>query len=52
MKMVVAIIQPERLDAVKRQMSPADIAIALDSARKFRPKPLDPAANEVPAISG
>ncbi len=42
----------ERLEALKRTMSPADIAVALDAARKFKPKPLDPSANEAPNTSG
>jgi localization factor PodJL len=42
----------ERLDALKRQMSPGDIAISLDAARNFKAKALDPAANEVPAVNG
>lgn len=42
----------ERLDALKKQMSPADIALSLDAARNFKAKPLDPVSNEVPAVSG
>ncbi len=42
----------ERLAALKTTMSPADIAVALDAARKFKPKPLDPTANELPAVNG
>jgi localization factor PodJL len=42
----------ERLDALKRQMAAGDVAIALDAARKFEPKPLDPVANEVPSVGG
>jgi localization factor PodJL len=42
----------ERLEALKRTMSPADIAMALEAARTFKPKPLDPAANELPGASG
>ncbi|MCE9520999.1 MAG: hypothetical protein K8S25_01045, partial [Alphaproteobacteria bacterium] len=42
----------ERLEALKKTMSPADIAIALDAARNFKPKPLDPTANEAPSVTG
>jgi hypothetical protein len=33
-------------------MSPGDIAVALDAARTFKAKPLDPIANEVPTVNG
>ena len=42
----------ERLEALKRTMSPGDIAISLDAARNFKPKPLDPSANEAPNTTG
>lgn len=42
----------ERLEALKRTMSPGDIAVALDAARNFKPKPLDPSANETPGANG
>lgn len=42
----------EKLEALKRSMSAGDVAMALESARKFQPKPLDKAANELPGISG
>ena len=42
----------ERLEALKRSMSPADIAVATDAARKFKPKPMNPTANDPPKFSG
>ena len=42
----------ERLETLKKTMAPADIAIALDAARKFKPQPLDPVANEMPSATG
>lgn len=42
----------ERLEVLKRTMSPADIAVATDAARKFKPKPMNPTANQVPTFSG
>ena len=42
----------ERLEALKRTMGPADIAVALEAARTFKPKPLDPSTNELPNASG
>lgn len=42
----------EKLDALKKVMSAGDIAMALENARTFQPKPLDKAANELPGFSG
>ena len=42
----------ERLAALKGTMSPADIGAALEAARKFKPKALDPSANELPPANG
>ena len=42
----------ERLAALKASMSPTEIGPALEAARKFKPKALDPAANELPAVNG
>lgn len=42
----------EKLEALKRTMSAGDVAMALESARTFQPKPLDKAANELPGFSG
>ncbi len=42
----------EKLDALKKLMSAGDVAMALESARTFQPKPLDKAANELPGFSG
>lgn len=42
----------ERLEQLKRTMSGADVAMALDAARKFQPKPMNATANEVPAFTG
>ncbi|MBL9097906.1 MAG: SEL1-like repeat protein [Alphaproteobacteria bacterium] len=42
----------ERLELLKRTMSGADVAMALDAARKFQPKPMNAIANEVPAFTG
>lgn len=42
----------ERLDALKKNLPPSDVAIALDAARRFKAKGLNPAANEVPGGPG
>ncbi len=42
----------ERLDALKKLLSPGDIAMALDAARKYRAKGLDPSSNELPSGPG
>ena len=42
----------ERLEGLKRSMSAADVAIALEAARKFKAKPLDPTANLAPNYPG
>jgi localization factor PodJL len=39
----------ERLEALKRSMTAGDVALALESARKFTPKALNQSANEAPA---
>ncbi len=42
----------ERLEQLKKTMSAADIALSLEAARKFQPKPMNPTANEAPAFAG
>ncbi|NOT39200.1 MAG: hypothetical protein HOP13_01775 [Alphaproteobacteria bacterium] len=42
----------EKLEALKKTLSAGDVAMALEAARKFQPKPLDKAANELPGFSG
>ncbi len=42
----------ERLDALKKAVGASDVAIALDAARRFKPKPLNPAANDLPSGPG
>jgi localization factor PodJL len=42
----------ERLEQLKRKLTPAEIAMSLDSARKFKAKALEPTANELPGVSG
>lgn len=42
----------ERLEALKKSLPPADVAIALDAARRFKPKGLNPAANDIPSGPG
>jgi localization factor PodJL len=42
----------ERLEQLKRTMPGADVAMALEAARKFQPKPMNASANEVPAFTG
>jgi localization factor PodJL len=40
----------ERLEALKKTVPPADVGLALDAARKFKPRPLNPTVNELPAL--
>jgi localization factor PodJL len=40
----------ERLEALKKSVPPADVGRALDAARKFKPRPLNPTVNELPAL--
>ena len=40
----------ERLDALKKSVPPAEVALALDAARKFKPRPLNPTVNELPTL--
>jgi localization factor PodJL len=42
----------ERLEALKKTLSANDVAMALEAARRFKPKALDPVANEMPAFGG
>ena len=42
----------ERLDALKKAVGASDVALALDAARRFKPKPLNPASNDLPAGPG
>ena len=42
----------ERLEQLKKTMSAADVALSLEAARKFQPKPMNPTANEAPAFAG
>ncbi|MEQ1754078.1 MAG: hypothetical protein ABL973_08080 [Micropepsaceae bacterium] len=42
----------ERLDALKKTLPPADVAISLDTARRFKAKALNPASNDIPAGPG
>jgi TPR repeat protein len=42
----------ERLDALKKTLPAPDIALALDAARKFKPKPINPANNDIPTGPG
>jgi localization factor PodJL len=38
----------ERLETLRKTLSANDIAMALEAAKRFQAKPLDPAANEMP----
>ena len=42
----------ERLDALKKAVGASEVALALDAARRFKPKPLNPASNDLPAGPG
>lgn len=42
----------ERLDALKKAVGASDVALALDAARRFKAKPLNPASNDLPAGPG
>jgi localization factor PodJL len=42
----------ERLEKLKPTMASSDVAIALEAARKFKPKPMNPTANEAPTFAG
>ncbi|MNC95225.1 hypothetical protein D3C83_122950 [compost metagenome] len=42
----------ERLEQLKKTMSAADVALSLEAARKFQPKPMNPIANEAPTFAG
>ncbi len=42
----------EKLEGLKKTMPAGDVALAVEAARKFQPKPLDKAANELPGFSG
>jgi localization factor PodJL len=42
----------QKLEELKKVLPAGDVATALDAARKFQPKTLDPAANELPSFSG
>lgn len=42
----------ERLDALKKSLPSGDVAIALDTARRFKAKPLNPASNDIPSGPG
>ena len=41
-----------RLEQLKKTMNPIELANALDGAKAYQAKPVDPAANEVPAFPG
>lgn len=40
----------ERLDALKKTLPASDVALALDAARKFRPRQVNAAANDTPTM--
>ncbi len=42
----------EKLEALKKVLSASDVAMALEAARQFKPKPLDKAANELASVQG
>jgi localization factor PodJL len=42
----------ERLEKLKPTLSSGDVAVALEAARKFKPKPMNPAANDAPRFAG
>jgi localization factor PodJL len=42
----------ERLEALKKTLPAPDIALALDAARKFKPKPMNPSVNDMPSGPG
>jgi localization factor PodJL len=42
----------ERLEALKKTLPAPDIALALDAARKFKPKPMNPVSNDTPSGPG
>ena len=42
----------ERLDAVKKLLTPGDVAMSLDAARRYKAKALNPASNEMPSGPG
>jgi localization factor PodJL len=42
----------ERLEQLKKTMSAADVALSLEAARKFQPKPMNPTSNEAPSFAG
>lgn len=42
----------EKLEALKKTLSASDVAMALEAAKQFKPKPLDKTANELPSVQG
>jgi localization factor PodJL len=42
----------EKLEGLKKTLNAGDLAMAIEAARKFQPKPMDKAANELPGFSG
>ena len=40
----------ERLDALKKTVASADVALALDAARKFKARPVNPTVNDLPVM--
>jgi localization factor PodJL len=42
----------EKLEGLKKVLSASDVAMALEAARQFKPKPLDKTANELPSVQG
>lgn len=40
----------ERLDVLQKTMPPADVALAIDAARKFKARPTNPTVNEAPSM--
>ena len=42
----------ERLDVLKKTLLPGDVALALDAARRFKAKALNPASNDLPSGPG
>jgi len=40
----------EQLDALQKTMPPAEVALALDAARKFKARPVNPTVNEAPSM--
>jgi localization factor PodJL len=41
-----------KLEQLKKTMNPVELANALQGAKAYQPKPIDPVANEVPAFPG